>query len=179
MRCDSWASLLAHTLARLCPRLRLWHKILLVKFSTRLTSTFCSFLSKQTLITSIISFMIKKFIIRTFLIFSLGILILTLEIHTLLVHDTPYKTCYLNSPFNVIFVESYEYVPKEANYLMKTLLPYLKFPHYSRLNVPTFVELYPFNAIRSLKEDDVRFWMLCEKCTMACSVDFVEIIQHM
>jgi hypothetical protein len=58
---------------------------------------------------------------------------------------------------NAIFVESYERVAKKDNYLMKTLLPYLEFLHYSGLNVPTFVELYPFGAIKSIKEDDVRF----------------------
>jgi hypothetical protein len=67
-----------------------------------------------------------------------------------------YRT-YLNPPFNVIFVESYEYSPKEDNYLMKTLLPYLEFFYNSRLNVPTFVELYPFGTIKSIKEDNVRF----------------------
>ncbi len=68
----------------------------------------------------------------------------------------PYKTC-LNPPSNAIFVESYEYVLKEDNYLMKVLLPYLEFFHYIGLNVPTFVELYPFDAIRCIKENDVRF----------------------
>ncbi len=47
--------------------------------------------------------------------------------NTLLVDDTPCKTC-LNLPFNAIFVESYEYVPKEDNYLMKILFPYFKVP---------------------------------------------------
>jgi len=67
-----------------------------------------------------------------------------------------YKTC-LNLPFSAIFVKSYEDVPKEDNYLMKTLFPYLKFFHYSRLSVPTFVELYHIGDIKSLKEDDVEF----------------------
>jgi hypothetical protein len=39
--------------------------------------------------------------------------------NALLVNDTPYKTC-LNPPFNAIFVEYYEDLPKEDNYLMKT-----------------------------------------------------------
>jgi hypothetical protein len=45
-----------------------------------------------------------------------------LDIHlgnTLLVNDTPYRT-YMNPPSNAIFVESYEYMPKEDNYLIKT-----------------------------------------------------------
>jgi hypothetical protein len=44
--------------------------------------------------------------------------------NTLLVDDTLY-IIYLNLPFNAIFVESYEYVPKEDNYLMNFFLPYL------------------------------------------------------
>ncbi len=91
--------------------------------------------------------------------------------NTLLVDDTFYKT-YLNLPFNAIFVESFEYVPKEDNYLMKILLPYLEFFHYSRLSVPTFVELYPFDAIGCIKENNVRFRTLFKKCTMACCTSF-------
>jgi hypothetical protein len=91
--------------------------------------------------------------------------------NTLLVNNTPYRT-YLNPSFNAIFVEFYEYAPKEDSYLTKTFLPYLKFIHNSGLNAPTFVELYPFNAIRSIKEDDVRFRTLFEKCTMAYSTSF-------
>jgi hypothetical protein len=83
----------------------------------------------------------------------------------------PYKTC-LNLLGNAIYVESYEYVPKEDNYLMKIFFLYLKFFHYFRLKVPTFVELYPFNAIKRMKDDDVRFWMLFKKCTMAFSANF-------
>ncbi len=45
--------------------------------------------------------------------------------NTLLVDDTPYRNC-LNPPSNAIFVESYEYVPKEDNYFMKT--PILEIP---------------------------------------------------
>jgi hypothetical protein len=83
----------------------------------------------------------------------------------------PYRT-YLNPPFNAIFVESYEYTPKEDNYLMKIFFPYLEFFHNFGLNVPTFVELYPFGAIKSIKEDDVKFWMLFKKCTMAYFASF-------
>ncbi len=69
-----------------------------------------------------------------------------LNIHlgnTLLVDNTPYRT-YLSPPFNAIFVEFYGYAPKEDNYLMRTLFPYLEFLHYFGFSVPTFVELYPF-----------------------------------
>jgi len=44
--------------------------------------------------------------------------------NTLLVDDIIYKTCQ-NPPFNVIFIESYENMPKEDNYFLGTLLPYL------------------------------------------------------
>ncbi len=67
---------------------------------------------------------------------------------------------------------SYEYLPKEDNCLMKAIILYLEFLHKFVLSVPTFVELYTFNAIRNIKENNVRFWMLFEKCTMACSVSF-------
>ncbi len=76
--------------------------------------------------------------------------------NTLLVDDTPYRTCQ-NLPFNVIFIKYHEDVPKEDNYFLKAFLPYLKFFHYSGLSVPTFVELYRFGAIRSIKENDVKF----------------------
>ncbi len=88
--------------------------------------------------------------------------------NTLLVNNTPYRTC-LNPPFFVIFVESYEYAPKMDNYLMKILLLYFEFFHNSRLNVPTFVEFYLFGTI---KENDGRFWMF-EKCTMAYFCQFL------
>jgi hypothetical protein len=78
-------------------------------------------------------------------------------------------------PFNAIFVESYEYVPKEDNYLMKILLPFLEFFHYFGISVFTFVELSPFGIIRSIKEDDVRFQTLFEKCTMACFASLYKI----
>jgi len=93
------------------------------------------------------------------LISSLGIWI---------IDNTPYIT-YLNPSFNAIFVEFYEYAPKEDNYLTKKFLSYLKFLHNYGLNVLTFVELYPFNAIKSIKENNVKFRTLFEKCTMAYS----------
>jgi len=76
--------------------------------------------------------------------------------NTLLVDDTPYRT-YQNPPFNVIFIEYYEDVPKEDNYLLKTFLPYFKKFHYSGLIVLTFVEFYHFGVIRSIEENDVKF----------------------
>jgi hypothetical protein len=94
-----------------------------------------------------------------------------------LVDDTPYKTC-LNPPFNAIFVESYEYTPKENNYLMKTFFPYLKFFHNFGFSVPTFVELYPSGASKVSRK-----MMLDTRC---CSKNapwpvllvYVEIVQH-
>jgi len=83
----------------------------------------------------------------------------------------PYKTC-LNPPFNAIFVESYEDLPKEDNYFMNTFFLYLEFLHYSGLNLPTFVEFYHFGAIRSFNKNDVKFQTLFEKCTMACHTSF-------
>jgi hypothetical protein len=63
-------------------------------------------------------------------------------------------------------------MPKEDNYLLKTFLPCLESFHYSRLNVPTFVEDYPFGTIKKFNEDNVRFWTLFEKCTMVCKANF-------
>ncbi len=104
-----------------------------------------------------------------------NLFLMYLNIHfgnTLLVDDTPYKCC-LNPPFNAIFVESYEDLPKEDNYLMKILLLYLKLNlHYFGFNVPTFVKLYPFGTIKNFKEDDVRSQMLLKKCTMAYYASF-------
>jgi hypothetical protein len=89
----------------------------------------------------------------------------------LLVHNTPYKTCQILL-FNVIIIESYKDVPKEDNYFLGTLLPYLKLFHYFGFSVPTFVENCPFGATKSLKEDDVKFQTLFEKCTRAYNINF-------
>jgi hypothetical protein len=66
-------------------------------------------------------------------------------------------------------------MPKEDNYVLGTLLPYLESFHYSGFNVPTFVENYPFGAIKSFKEDDVKFWTLFEKCTMVVTPISIKI----
>jgi hypothetical protein len=44
---------------------------------------------------------------------------------------------------------------EKDNYFLGTIFPYLKSLHYFGLNVPTFVENYPFGTIKSFKEDDV------------------------
>jgi hypothetical protein len=59
---------------------------------------------------------------------------------------------------------------------MKTFFPYLEFLHNYRLNVPTFVELYPFGTIRSIKEDDVRFWTLLKNAPWHVPLVFVKIV---
>jgi len=96
--------------------------------------------------------------------------------NTLLVDNTPYKTC-LNSPSNAVFVESYEYTPKKDNYLMKTLFLYLKFLHYSRLIVPTFMELYPFGPLKVSRKTMSNF--KCRSKNGPCLVlsIFIEITQ--
>jgi hypothetical protein len=139
-----------------------------VKIFARLTSIFYNFPSKPL---SIDYFTHDKLIYHKNLFdFSLRYLNTHLG-NTLLVDDMPYKTC-LYPPFNVIFVESYEYAPKEDNYLMKTFFPYLEFLHNFGLSVPTIVKLYSFGSIKSIKEDDVKLWTLFERCTMACSISF-------
>jgi hypothetical protein len=92
----------------------------------------------------------------------------------LVVNDKPYKTC-LNLSFNAIFVESYEYAPKENNYLMKTLLSYLEFLHFFGLSVSTFVELYIFDAITSTKEDNVKFQTFLKNVPWPISLIFVNV----
>jgi len=114
--------------------------------------------------------MIKQFIIGTFFI-KIPRYISTHLGNTFLVDDTSYNTC-LKMAFNAIFVESYEDLPKEDNYFMKTFLAYLEFLHYFGLSVRTFVGLYPFSTIISIKEDNVKFWTLFEKCAMACHASF-------
>ncbi len=61
-----------------------------------------------------------------------------------------------NPPFNAIFLESYEDVPYDDNYFLRTFLPHLKLFHYYGLRIPTFIKDYPFGAIKNLKEDDVK-----------------------
>ncbi len=94
--------------------------------------------------------------------------------NTLLVEDMLHITCQ-NPSFNVIFIEFYEDMLKEDSYLLGTFFPHVELFHYSRFNVPTLVENYPFVAIRSFKEDDVKIWTLFEKCTMDVTPISIEI----
>jgi hypothetical protein len=68
---------------------------------------------------------------------------------------------------------------EEDNYLMKDIFSYLEFFHYFKLSVPTFVELYPIDAIRCIKENDVRFWTLFKTAPWHVPLVFVEISQHL
>ncbi len=96
-----------------------------------------------------------------------------------MVHDTPFRTC-LNLPFNAIFVESYEDVSKEDNYLMKIFLPYLEFFHYFVLNVPTFVDFYPYGTIRFLSRKTMLDFKCYSKNTpWPIAPLFVEIVCHL
>lgn len=137
--------------------MRLIRKGLLVEIYAILISIFCSFLPKVTINALIVPLVIKHknlfYFFPKYLSTHLG--------NTLLLNNTPYKT-YLNPPFNAIFVEFYEDLPKEDNCFMKIFFPYLEFLHYSKLSIPTFVEFYPFGTIRSLKENNVRFQTLVD-----------------
>jgi len=88
----------------------------------------------------------------------------------------PYRICSLNLPFTAIFVESYECAPKEDNYLMKILVPYLKFFHYFGLNVPMFVELYPFGANKNMM---LGFKHCLKNAPWHVLLVFVKITQHL
>jgi hypothetical protein len=72
----------------------------------------------------------------------------------------------------MIFIESSKDMPEEENYFLRIFLPYLESFHYSGFNVATFVENHAFGAIRSLKEDDVKFWTLFEKMHRGCNANF-------
>jgi hypothetical protein len=50
--------------------------------------------------------------------------------------------------------------------------------HYSRLNVPTFVEDNPFGTIKHVAKDDVKYNTLFEKCTNKCNASFYKIHRH-
>ncbi len=98
--------------------------------------------------------------------------------NTLLVDDTPYRTC-LNLPFNAIFIESSEYMLKEDNYLMKTFLSYLEFLHNYGLSVPPLwssILLVPLYVLRKAILDSRRYsknipWLIL--------LIFVEIILNL
>jgi hypothetical protein len=95
------------------------------------------------------------------------------------VHNTPFRIC-LNPPFNAIFVESYEDVSKEDNYLMKILFPYLEFFHYLGLNVPTFVDFYPYGAIRFLsRKTMLNFGCYSKNTPWPIAPLSVEIVRHL
>jgi hypothetical protein len=81
-------------------------------------------------------------------------------------------------PFNAIFVESYEYAPKEDNYLMKTLLLYLEFLHNSGLNVPTFVELYLFGTSKVSRKTKLDIECCSKNAPWLVPPVFIKIVQH-
>jgi hypothetical protein len=89
-----------------------------------------------------------------------------------------YKNC-LNLPFNVIFVETYEDLPKEDNYLMKTLLLYLKVLHYFKLNVFTFVEFYPLAPSGVTRKTTSKFGHCSKNALWHVMPLFVDIVQHL
>ncbi len=94
--------------------------------------------------------------------------------NTLLVNDALYK-CYQN-PLNIIFVESYEKQKNFKNLLVRIIIPYLELFHYSKFNLPIFVEDNPFGTIRNTVEDDVKYKTLFEKCIDKCNVSFYKNI---
>jgi hypothetical protein len=67
--------------------------------------------------------------------------------NTLLIVNTLYKIL-LNTPFNAIFMETFERSQRDDNYLVQTFLPYLEALQFSKLGVPSFVEENPFGNIR-------------------------------
>jgi len=64
--------------------------------------------------------------------------------NTLLVEDMPYK-CMFNNLYNAIFLESFDNLCGEDQYLLGFIFPYLENLHSSGYVVPTFVEHNPFS----------------------------------
>ncbi len=96
----------------------------------------------------------------------------------MLVDDTPYRT-YLNPSFNAIFIESFEYMPKEENYLMNTFLSYLEFLHNSGLSVPPLwssILLAPLEVLRKVILD---FGHCSKNTPWLILLVFVEFILHL
>jgi hypothetical protein len=62
------------------------------------------------------------------------------------VDDTPYKNIF-NGPYSAIFLESFDDLCGEDQYLLGSIFPYLENFHLFGYGVPTFVEHNPFGRI--------------------------------
>jgi hypothetical protein len=126
----------------------------LVEIYANLTNTLCSFPSIRIINKLINPFLTKTDYHKNLYDFFPRYFSIHLR-NILLVDDTPYKT-YQNPPFNAIFIESYKEMPKEHNHFLRIIFLYLELFYYSWLHITTFVEDYPFGAIKNFKENDVK-----------------------
>jgi hypothetical protein len=69
--------------------------------------------------------------------------------NTLFINNTPHKNMF-NGPYNAIFLESFDSIHGEDQYLVGSILPYLENLHSYKYGVPTFVEHNSFGRIRCI-----------------------------
>jgi len=92
--------------------------------------------------------------------------------NTLLIDNMPYKNMF-NSPYNTIFLESFNNHCGEDQRLIGFVLPYLENLHSFGYGVPTFVEHNPFCRIRCIDWNNpwlFKMWFV--KCSQTCQPIF-------
>jgi hypothetical protein len=95
----------------------------------------------------------------------------------LLVDDMPYKSMF-NNPYNVSFLESFNDVRGEDQYVLGSIFLYLENLYPSRYNVPTFVEHNSFGRIKYINPDNLGFLkMLFVKCSHTCQPTFCNSVK--
>jgi hypothetical protein len=60
-----------------------------------------------------------------------------------------------NELYSTIFLESFDGLHGEDNYLLGTIFAYLKSLHFSRYGVCTYVKHNPFGHIKCIDQDDL------------------------
>jgi hypothetical protein len=87
----------------------------------------------------------------------------------------PYKSMF-NNLYNAVFLESFDGLRGEDQYLLGFVFPYLENLHSFRYDVPTFVEHNPFGRNRYIDRDNPGlFKMLFVKCNQTYNPLFVTI----
>jgi hypothetical protein len=78
-----------------------------------------------------------------------------------------------NNHPSAIFLESFDSLHGEDNYLLGIIFPYLESFHLSRYGVSTYVQHNPFGRITCINFDDLgQFKMLFLKCSSGCKPSF-------
>ncbi len=77
--------------------------------------------------------------------------------NTLFIDDMPYKNMF-NDPYSASFLESFDNIRGEDQYLLGSIFLYLENFHLFRYGVPTFVEHNPFGKIRCINLDNLGFF---------------------